>query len=207
MAKKSKKKVVDMARTSRGKKKPRERAKQNRVKSIDNVPVRPTYSQNDLPNPGRPRLYTPEDLLSKAKEYLQWAEDNPLYETKIVMSEGYPLHEKVPKMRAVTMWGFELFAGVHPEYVADLRRDKPEEYSRVIKIIERAIYLRKFEGAAADMLNANIISRDLGLKERTDVTSGDEPIPTPKFEVYNAGPTMAANEKDIPIPKDKQNKR
>ncbi|WGM06649.1 terminase small subunit [Arsenophonus nasoniae] len=34
---------------------------------------------------------------------------------------------------------------------------------------EEVIYDQKFSGAAADLLNANIIARDLGLKEQSQV--------------------------------------
>ena len=42
--------------------------------------------------------------------------------------------------------------------------------------IEKTIYKQKFDGATAGSFNANIIARDLGLKDKTDITSDDKPI-------------------------------
>ena len=45
---------------------------------------------------------------------------------------------------------------------------------------------QKFMGAAADLLNANIISRDLGLADKKDHTSSDGSM-TPSFSaLYGA---------------------
>ena len=48
----------------------------------------------------------------------------------------------------------------------------------VIDDIEKIIYRQKFEGAAAGLLNANIIARDLGLRDKQDVdhTSNGESL-------------------------------
>jgi hypothetical protein len=44
-----------------------------------------------------------------------------------------------------------------------------DDYSEVITRAEEVIYSQKFAGAAADLLNANIIARDLGLTDRREV--------------------------------------
>ncbi|MFB4060974.1 terminase small subunit, partial [Escherichia coli] len=44
-----------------------------------------------------------------------------------------------------------------------------EGFSDVTSRAEDIIYDQKFSGAAADLLNANIIARDLGLKEQSQV--------------------------------------
>jgi hypothetical protein len=43
-------------------------------------------------------------------------------------------------------------------------------------LIEDIIYNQKFEGAAAGLLKENIIARELGLKDQSDITSGGEKI-------------------------------
>ena len=43
---------------------------------------------------------------------------------------------------------------------------KNQDFFRVTKEIEQIIYNQKFSGAAADLLNANIIARDLGLADK-----------------------------------------
>nr|CBA74347.1 conserved hypothetical phage protein [Arsenophonus nasoniae] len=44
-----------------------------------------------------------------------------------------------------------------------------EGFSIITTRTEEVIYDQKFSGAAADLLNANIIARDLGLKEQSQV--------------------------------------
>ncbi len=50
----------------------------------------------------------------------------------------------------------------------------------VITRIKETIFTQKFEGASADLLNANIIARDLGLADKKDITSDGDKI------TYNA---------------------
>ena len=54
-----------------------------------------------------------------------------------------------------------------------------EDFLQVVTAVEKTIYDQKFSGAAADMLNSNIIARDLGLKDKKDLSSDDGTM-TPK---------------------------
>ncbi len=49
------------------------------------------------------------------------------------------------------------------------RRTLPKSTTRVDEIIRT----QKFQGASADLLNANIIARDLGLADKTELTGKD----------------------------------
>lgn len=51
---------------------------------------------------------------------------------------------------------------------AEIRVKKAEDFLNVITWAENTIYNQKFEGAAAGIYNANIIARDLGLREGVD---------------------------------------
>jgi hypothetical protein len=57
--------------------------------------------------------------------------------------------------------------------------------------VEDAIFRQKFEGASADLLNANIIARDLGLADKKDLSSTDGTM-TPKPVTVNMTPEQAA---------------
>lgn len=70
-------------------------------------------------------------------------------------------------MRAMTLSGLCLFLDIH-EDTWRLYRAK-EDFIEVTTRAEKVIYDQKFSGAAADLLNANIIARDLGLKDRQEV--------------------------------------
>lgn len=126
---------------------------------------------------GRDKLFETPDLLREAAhEYFQWCEDNPLYEEKGFAFQGIVTKEKFPKMRAFTLNGLCLYLGCNEAYFRQFKTNCSEDFSTVINEIEKTIYEQKFTGAAADLLNANIIARDLGLKDHTDMTTDGQPI-------------------------------
>ncbi len=118
---------------------------------------------------GRPNKYTPNRLWKKAFQYFAWIEKNPLMETK-AFSNGTT--KKLPKMRAMSELAFCLFAGISRETFNKYKSGKEEwkDFSDISNAISDIIYSQKFEGAAANFLNHNIIARDLGLKDKTELT-------------------------------------
>lgn len=115
----------------------------------------------------KPRFESPEALWSACKEYFAWVEDNPLYEVKAFAFQGVVTQERIPKMRAMTISGLCLFLDIAESTWAAYR--SKEGFSWVTSRAEKFIYEQKFAGAAADLLNANIIARDLGLKDNSEV--------------------------------------
>jgi hypothetical protein len=113
----------------------------------------------------KPIFESPDKLWNAAVEYFQWCEDNPLWETKSYMFQGAPVQDQIPKMRAMTISGLCIFLDIDITTWRDY--GTKDDFSRVVKNAEQIIYNQKFAGAAADMLNANIIARDLGLKDQT----------------------------------------
>lgn len=117
---------------------------------------------------GRDRLFADHHALWEACcEYFQWVEDNPLYESETVKYQGYASLIEVPKMRAMTLGGLCLFLDINRGTWNEWR--KVDDFSEVVTRVEEVIYSQKFAGAAADLLNANIIARDLGLADKTEV--------------------------------------
>jgi hypothetical protein len=128
---------------------------------------------------GRDKLFTkPELLWQAAQEYFQWCFDNPLIEIDFVGKDATQVQK--PKIRAFTWSGLELYLDIDSlrEY-----KSNPDykEFSHIITRIEKIMYTQKFEGAAAGLLNPNIIARDLRLND------GD-PLPT-NLTVTISGPT------------------
>lgn len=124
---------------------------------------------------GRDTLFaTPEDLWTAACEYFQWVEDNPLQETKVFQHQGAIVTEKVPIMRAMTLRALCFYLNCDESYFrkfkSTITEDK-KDFFTVIANIETVIYNQKFEGAAGNLLNANIISRDLGLADKKEVNA------------------------------------
>lgn len=120
-------------------------------------------------NIGAPKAFkSPEELWEKATEYFQWCDDNPLYEIKAFNGKDDIKTVSLPKMRAYTLKHLCLFLGVNEVYFNQFNEEKNQEYSKIITRIRDIIYTQKFQGAAADLLNPNIIARELGLAEKND---------------------------------------
>ena len=102
-----------------------------------------------------------------ASEYFEWVEENPLWEDKVTSYQGLNTHEPVAKMRAMTISGLCIFLDItRPTWDAYKSRD---DFSDITSRIEEIIRTQKFEGASADLLNPNIIARDLGLAEKQEL--------------------------------------
>jgi DNA-packaging protein gp3 len=129
---------------------------------------------------GRDKLFkSPALLWGAACEYFQWCQDNPLLEEKGFAYQGIVTKETFNKMRAMTMEGLCFYLHCNQAYFRQFKDSLPkdeEDFSTIIIDIEKTVYRQKFEGAAADLLNANLIARDLGLKDRADITSDDKRI-------------------------------
>ena len=127
-----------------------------------------------------PKFKTADDLKAGCVEYFQWSTENPLISKEKVTYQGQGGTFDVPKMRAMTIVGLCNFLGITTTtwygWKGELKDQPRMLRSDLLGIIEWAegvIYQSKFEGAAADLLNANIISRDLGMADRRELTGKD----------------------------------
>jgi len=125
---------------------------------------------------GRKKKLTPDDLFRKAQEYFQYCEDNPLQE-ELVKTVNHKLERVLTnKTRAFTKAGFYVFAGMCEKTFSKYKKLDPDEspenadYVRVVEWIELVIYEQKFTAAAVGLLDKTMISRDLGLAEKTEST-------------------------------------
>lgn len=138
-----------------------------------------------------PIFQTPDDLWSAACEYFEWVEENPLWEDKVTSFQGVNTHEPVAKMRAMTIDGLCLFLDISDETWRAYKQK--EGFSGVTTRIDKAIRSQKFAGAAADLLNANIIARDLGLADRSEISGRDgDPIKTESKSDRDLAKALAA---------------
>lgn len=113
---------------------------------------------------GRPKEYTPDELWEGAKEYFKWNEEHPLIEAVLQQRTGEII--QVPKMRAMTLKGLAIYLGITSTTLENYAKNK--DFFGVFTHIRDVIDSQKFEGAASGFFNANIIARDLGLKEQTE---------------------------------------
>lgn len=112
--------------------------------------------------------YTPDELWEKACKYFDWVEKHPYKEEK-VFGSGY--RTTINKMRPMTQRAFCIFAQISSSTFDNYHAN--EAYLGITSRIKDIIYVQKFEGAAADLVNPNIIARELGLAEKvqTEVTN------------------------------------
>lgn len=108
---------------------------------------------------GRKPVFEDADALwSAAVEYFDWVEDNPL-DADLRFSSN-------PRPRAMTLEGLRIFIGISTSTWYNYCEKK--DFLEVTEAIGEIIRTQKFEGASAGYFNANIIARDLGLKEQTE---------------------------------------
>ena len=127
----------------------------------------------------KPKFASPEILHTACMEYFEWVEENPLYEAKAFAYQGQVTVEYLPKMRAMTIAGLCLFLDIDTQTWANYKANP--DFFGVCESVEKSIYQQKFTGASADLLNASIIARDLGLADKQDLTSSDGSMSPPKI--------------------------
>ena len=143
---------------------------------------------------------SPELLWEAACEYFEWCDENPHLEEKAFAFQGQITKDSITKMRAYSLGALCLYLGCSESYFRAFKctsTEKEKDFLTVIAKIEQAIREQQFSGAAADLLNANIISRTLGLVDKSDLTSKGEKIQPTEIKVYNVGPGFADSEDKI----------
>ncbi|QES88852.1 terminase small subunit [Rhizosphaericola mali] len=154
---------------------------------------------------------TPELLWDAACEYFTWIESNPLIEIKYENGK----RRRLPKMRAMSMKSLCFFLKTNEAYFRQFKQridnkdDKlSKDFATIIADIETVIFAQKFEGAAAGFLKENIISRELGLADKSDVdhtNKGEKFVSqeAPQIIVqYGTAPPLASSENDIDTKKE-----
>jgi hypothetical protein len=120
---------------------------------------------------GRRPIFADADALwAAATEYFEWVEANPLKEAQAFAYQGAVTTHELPKMRAMTLMGLCLFLDITRETFGQYR-DR-NGFADVTTRIDDVIRTQKFEGASAGLLNPNIIARDLGLADKSEITAG-----------------------------------
>lgn len=143
-----------------------------------------------------PIFKNPEQLWTACLEYFAWVEANPLWEAKAFAYQGIVVQENLPKMRAMTIGGLCLFLDISRQTWQDY--SNRDDFIDVVTRAEETIRDQKFSGAAADLLNANIIARDLGLKDGMEHTGANGgPIKTSNVTVEMSPKEAAQAYKDF----------
>lgn len=159
---------------------------------------------------GRDKLFeTPELLWDAACEYFHWCEENPFHqnEAKVTSNggnEGSSIEmAEIPRMRPFTLHGLCLYCDCSTSYFRAFKSTanaSHKDFLTVIEKIEEVIYNQKFSGAASGFFNANIIARDLGLKDSSAIDHSGAIGTTPppdlsKFSDQELKTWLALNDK------------
>jgi len=127
-------------------------------------------------NTGRkPKTESPAKLWEACVKYFEFVEENPMMDLQVGFFQGEGFDHPVPKMRAPTMQGLWIFLGISKTTWHNWKDRKG--FLDVITRVEGILYDWKFRGAAAGMLNPVIIARDLGLKDKTELSGEDGALP------------------------------
>ena len=137
---------------------------------------------------GRPPVFkTPDDLWRCFAEYVELVEKHEINLPTYVVKGSKREEGKGGKIaRPLTLQGFMAFTGMGQEWrqFAEYTKQRGDDFSTVITRIKTIIESNQIEGGLANIYNSNLTARLNGLKDRTDHTSGDEPLDV-KFEVVN----------------------
>lgn len=131
----------------------------------------------------------PKKLQEACAEYFQWCHDNPLTSKKVGFSNGKAVTHEVEHIRAMTSSALSLFLGITHKTLIEWKKHR-DDLKPVLEWAEMVIRNQKFTGAAAGLLNAGIIARELGLADKQTIDiivprmvinppSGNQPLAPP----------------------------
>ena len=121
---------------------------------------------------GRPRKFKPSDLLDEFQNYIQDRMSNPIVETE--EESGYAGQNSSAKTKEkshpqlLSVADFCVFLGCSRNWWCEL----PDEFLGVKSHISTYIDNFQLKGASIGVFNANIVSRLLGLKDKTEFSGG-----------------------------------
>ena len=121
---------------------------------------------------GRPRKFKPADLLDEFQNYIQDRMSNPIVEKE--EESGYAGNNSSAKTKEkshpqlLSVADFCVFLGCSRNWWNEL----PDEFLGVKSHISTYIDNFQLKGASIGVFNANIVSRLLGLKDKTELSGG-----------------------------------
>lgn len=121
-----------------------------------------------------PLFETPEALWAKCVEYFEWVVSNPLLKTHAFPTKDQVREKELPLMRPMSVRALCFRLRISDEAWRGWKTEGHKLYRPdlvgIIADVETVIYEYKFAGAAAGLLNPNLIARELGLTDKTEVT-------------------------------------
>lgn len=146
--------------------------------------ARATEAEEKMPSKGgRPRIFkSPESVWKAAVEYFEY--QNQQVWNKIDYKGTFAERVSIPTKAPFSIEGLCLFLGVHTKYwwdfKADIKKNDKEphkqEYSDIFTRVEEIIFRQQYEGATTGHYNAAIVARKLGLADKKEITTTEQPL-------------------------------
>lgn len=132
--------------------------------------LRNKYNQQTL-------FESPELLLQSAYEYFEWCDKHSWYKQEPVKS-GAECGRiiDIPVKRPYSISGLCTYLNCSQNHFNKFKKKCDNAFLEIINRIENIIETQQFEGAVTGIFNTSIVSRKLGLKEQTDITSNGESL-------------------------------
>lgn len=150
------------------------------------VDAHPWYKTEQLKKP-----YQEEYIDGNQQKKMRW-----VTVAKIPTARPYTIQGLCRFLNCNTVW-FNQFEKATEEKMKWIEEGKTDGldvesvkgFSQILAHVRDVIYQQKFEGAAVNAFNWNVIARELQLKEQTDITSGGEKLKTqpPQIIIQSAG--------------------
>lgn len=116
---------------------------------------------------GRDKLFsTPELLWEAACEYFEYTDSRKWKKKDWVGKDAEQITRESDTPYNIS--SLCLYLDCSRQWWYNFKEAKHEDFVYIITRIEEIIYSQKFEGASVGAFNANIIARDLGLKDSTE---------------------------------------
>lgn len=129
---------------------------------------------------GRDKLFADSNLLWEAAvEYFELTDSRKWTKKDWVGKDAMEVERMTDT--PYTISAMCLYFDCSREWWTKFRKDAPEDFLPIIARIEAIMHSQKFEGAAVGAFNANIIARDLGLTDKSDITSNGNTIVVPAW--------------------------
>lgn len=123
-------------------------------------------------------IETPERLWQLFEEYVLHEKNSPMLKREYVGKDG--IEKDTPLETPITFEGFECYLS-DKGVIEDLGKYSANtdgaygDYVTIIARIRKNCFVHNFKGAAVGVFNANLISRKLGLTEKSEQTIKQEP--------------------------------
>lgn len=148
---------------------------------------------------GAPKKYTPEKLYNKCNDYFNHVKNNPIIKTKRETYKG-EVKEYIEEIeRPYTIEGLCIFLEISVKTFNYWNDD--EELCNIVTYAREIIRNDKLSGATAGVYNANIVIRDLSLRDTDTPQVINNIIPLNSNEVKAIANSLAAEYGKLPTKK------